>query len=148
MPGLRNRVTLFWGAWGMTLALGFAGAALLPGQSRVSSERNTRAGDRKTAHELGEIPAAPLKIEKLKGTIKSVDLPDRTVTVAHSGGSITLGFPTAPGREKITLSKKVARTFGKRAFRLEDLQPGSEVRLQYYPALESIMEIIVEEIPK
>jgi hypothetical protein len=131
----------FWIVWGSILALGVIGPVLAPAQKGVSSEK-------KTSPELGQIPTGVLKVEKLKGVVKSVDLEKRSVTVGHAGNSSTFEFPTAAGREKISISGKVARASGKRAFRLEDLKPGSEVRVQYYPALGTIMEIVVEDQPK
>jgi hypothetical protein len=136
----------FWIGWGSILALGVIGSVLAPAQKgNVSSEK-------KTSPELGQIPTGVLKVEKLKGVVKSVDLEKRSVTITHSGkdsgNGSTFEFPTAAGREKISISPKVARASGKRAFRLEDLKPGSEVRVQYYPALGTIMEIMVEDQPK
>ncbi len=135
----------FWIVWGSILALGVIGPVLAPAQKGVSSEK-------KTSPELGQIPTGVLKVEKLKGVVKSVDLEKRSVTVTHSGthsgSGSTFEFPTAAGREKISISNKVARASGKRSFRLEDLKPGSEVRVQYYPALGTIMEIVVEDQPK
>jgi len=105
---------------------------------RVSSERGGQP-------DLGEIPTSVLKIEKIKGKVKAVDLKKRTVTVTHSDLITELGFPTAPGREKIVLGKKPARALGKKSIGLEDLQAGSEVKVSYYPSLGQILEIIVEE---
>ena len=144
--GFHNRrVTRFWIVWGGILVLGVIGPVLAPAQKgNVSSEK-------KTSPELGQIPTGVLKVEKLKGVVKSVDLEKRSVTISSgkdSGSGSTFEFPTAAGREKISISNKVARASGKRAFRLEDLKPGSDVRVQYYPALGTIMEIIVEDQPK
>ena len=137
-----RKSTGFWIVWGGVLALGVIGPVLAPAQKgSVSSEK-------KTSPELGQIPTGVLKVEKLKGVVKSVDLEKRSVSVTHSGSSSTFEFPTAAGREKISISNKVARASGKRSFRLEDLKPGSDVRVQYYPALGTIMEIIVEDQPK
>jgi hypothetical protein len=109
------------------------------GTKRVSSERSGLP-------ELGEIPSGVLKVEKIKGRVKAVDLEKRTVTVTHSGGDLVLGFPTAAGREKVTLGKKAAKALGKKSTGLEDLPAGSEVKVAYYPSLGQIMEIVVEEL--
>ncbi|MBI3696286.1 MAG: hypothetical protein HY238_15795 [Acidobacteria bacterium] len=116
-------------------------ASPLAAQKRVSSEK-------KTSPELGDKPNSVLKIENLKGTLKSVDLQKRTVTVSHSDGEMVLSFPTAAGREKITLSKKVAAAMGKKSLHLEEIRAGSRVKVAYYPALGAIMEITVEELAR
>ena len=96
--------------------------------------------------ELGDKPTGVLKVEKIKGKVKAVDLQKRTVTLARSEGDLVLGFPTAAGREKVTLGKKAAKALGKKSVGLEDLPVGSEVKVAYYPTLSQIMEIIVEEM--
>ena len=96
--------------------------------------------------ELGERPTGVLKVEKVKGKVKAVDLQKRTVTVTRSEGDLVLGFPTAAGREKVTLGKKAAKALGKKSFGLEDLPVGSGVKVAYYPTLSQIMEIVVEEM--
>jgi hypothetical protein len=127
-------------AGSVALALVFAGLAPLAAQKRVSSERD------KLPPELGERPASMLKTETLKGTLKSVDLQKRTVTVTHSEGEETLGFPTAAGREVVKLSKKASRSLGKKSLRLEDLQAGWQLKVAYYPALGQVMELTIEEL--
>ncbi len=114
----------------------------LAAQKRVSSERD------KLPPELGDRPSAVLKIETFKGTLKKVDLEKRTVTVTHSDGEEIFGFPTAAGREKVSLSKKVARALGKKSLRLEDIQAGCQVKVAYYPALGQIMELTIEEMAR
>jgi hypothetical protein len=130
--------------YGLVTAIG--GAAQTPpptgggkGNKRVISERSGLP-------ELGEIPTGVLKVDKLKGRVKLVDLQKRTVTVTHSSGELVLGFPTAAGREKVTLGKKPAKALGKKSMGLEDLPAGSEVKVAYYPTLGQIMEITVEEL--
>ncbi len=109
------------------------------GSKRVISEREGLP-------ELGAIPTGVLKVEKTKGKVKSVDVKQRTVTIAQKDGELTLGFPTAAGREKVTLGKKPSQALGKKSVGLEDLPAGSEVKVSYYPALGQIMEIVVEEM--
>ena len=119
-------------------------AALVPPllAQRVSSERG------KLPPRQGDAPTSVLRVEKLKGTLKEVDLKKRTVTVTHAGGEETFSFPTAAGREKVSLSKKVAREAGKKSLRLEDIQAGCRVKVSYYPALGTIMELLVEELAR
>ena len=128
-----------WMACVTALTLVVSTPAVLWAQGRVSSERD------KLPPRLGDRAAPVLKIENLKGSLKSVDLAKRTITITHANGEETFGFPTAPGREKVTLSKKVARALGKKSLRLEDIQAGWQVKVAYYPALGQIMELIVEE---
>ena len=122
-----------------TLFLAWSSPQPLAAQRKVSSERDSRP-------ELGDKPSAVLKVESLKGSVKKIDLTKRTVTVTHSDGDKEFTFPTAAGREKISLSKKVSKALSKKALRLEELPAGSQVKVAYYPALGSIMEITVEEM--
>src|SRR5579884_1607536 len=98
---MRFRTLLTLGSGFVLCCLLCAPASVLA-QKRVSSERESRP-------ELGDKPDAPLKVETIKGTLKKIDLEKRTVTIAHGESESVFGFPTAAGREKITLSKKVAK---------------------------------------
>ena len=129
---IRIQLVLVW-CLGLAVPLG--------AQKRVSSEKQGLP-------ELGDKPSSVLKIESLKGTIKKVDLEKRTVTVGHSDGETVFTFPTIAGKEKISLSKKVARLTGKKSLRLEEVQAGSQVKVSYYPELGRIMEITVEELAR
>lgn len=113
----------------------------LAAQKRVSSEKQSQP-------ELGDKPNSVLKIENFKGAVKKIDLTKRTVTVSHSDGDKEFAFPTAAGREKISLSKKVSRALGKKVLRLEELPAGSQVKVAYYPALGTIMEITIEDLAR
>ena len=110
-------------------------------QRRVSSEKAALP-------ELGDKPAALLRVEKLKGTVKSVDLEKRTITITRSGSDMVLNFPTTAGREKISLSKKVSRALGKKSLHLEELPTACEVTVAYYPSLGAIMELTIEEMTR
>lgn len=123
------------------LALLIWPAAPLAAQKKVTSEKEARP-------ELGDKPDSVLKVETVKGTLKQVDLQKRTVTIAHHDGESTFTFPTAAGREKVGLSKRVAKAVGKKSLRLEDIQAGSQVKVAYYPALGTIMEFTVEELAR
>ncbi len=92
-------------------------------------------------------PESVLKVLKVKGTVQGIDLEKRTVTVRPRKGntSLELGFPQPAGREQIKVSKKAAKILGTKKLKLEALKAGSKVRLQYYPALGQLMEIIVEQ---
>ena len=93
-------------------------------------------------------PDKPLKILKTKGVVERVDLRKRTVTIASEKkryGSLELTFPQPSGLEQIKTSKKIFKVLGKKNLSLEDLGAGSKVRLQYYPLLGQVAELIVEK---
>lgn len=110
-------------------------------KGKVTSERQSQP-------ELGDKPSGPLKVENLKGTLKKVDLQKRTVTIAQADGESVFSFPTAAGREKIYLSKKVARALKKKSLRLDEIPVGSQVKVAYYPALGTIMQLTIEELAR
>ena len=124
------------------------GGSWLLGQ-RPSSERNHEADT------VSRGPAAPLnrdagvlEVVKLKGTIAKVDLEKRTVTIVAAKkkqGELELGFPQTRGREQVKLSKKAAKILGKKGLDLEEVRPGSKVRVQYYPTLRQVMELLIEK---
>lgn len=93
-------------------------------------------------------PDKPLRIVKTKGVIKKVDLKKRTVTIAsgkRQDDSIELTFPQPNGLEQIKTSKKIFKVLGKKRLSLEELGTGFKVRLQYYPLLEQVAELVVEK---
>ena len=115
---------------------------------RTSSEKN---------HETDTVsrgPAAPLNrqgsvldIVKLKGSIGKVDLERRTITIVskkNKGGDVELSFSQPAGREQIDVSKKAAKLLGKKNMELEELKPGSAVKLRYYSSLMQVMDLTVE----
>lgn len=115
---------------------------------RPSSEKNLENSG------VARGPAAPLNrqeavltVVKVKGSIGGVDLEKRSVTVIPEGkktDKIELTFPQPNGREQIKISKKAAKRLGKKDIELEELKPGSSVKLRYYPSLQQVMELIVE----
>jgi len=125
-----------------------AAFALLAAWGPAASSQKRVSSEKKGQPELGDVPASVLRVENLKGRLEKVDLEKRTVTVAHSQGAIVFSFPTAAGREKISLSKKAARALGKRSLRLEDLQAGWKARVAYYPSLGTIQELLIEELTR
>ncbi len=92
-------------------------------------------------------PESVLKVLKVKGTLERIDLEKRTVTIlaGKRDAGLELGFPQPAGREQIKVSKKAAKILGAKKLRLEELKAGSKVRLQYYPALGQLMELIIEK---
>jgi len=125
----------------LVAAAGLLLAGGMAAQKRVSSEKTALP-------ELGDRPTQVLKVETVKGTVKKVDLEKRTVSVDHAGAQSVFTFPTAAGREKISLSKKVAAALGKKSLHLEELTAGCRVKVAYYPTLGSIMEITIEELAR
>ncbi len=137
--------------WKICIALVLAAALPAVGQftSTTSSSEKTRAepyvNDRRSPLDR---PDKPVKILKLKGVIEKVDLKKRTVTITRAKkkqASIELGFPQPSGLEQVKASKKTFKMLGKKKLALEDLKAGSKVRLQYYPLLEQVAELIVEQ---
>ena len=137
--------------WKVSIALVVAAALPAVGQftSTTSSSQKTRAepyvNDRRAPLDR---PDKPLKIVKLKGVIEKVDLKKRTVTIARAKNkraSLELSFPQPRGLEQVKASKKTFKRLGKKKLALEDLKAGSKVRLQYYPLLEQVAELIVEQ---
>ena len=123
-------------------------ALLAPAQQQTTSSK-TRPNDNANAQgtELGVKPEAVLKIEKLEGVIRSIDLKTRTVTVDPSGKDepLQLTFAQPTGREQIKTSKKVMKEMGKKKLLLEEVKVGAKVELRYYITLGQMMELIIED---
>ena len=60
------------------------------------------------------------------------------------GGPMELAFSQPTGREQIKYAKKTSKRLGVNRLRLEDLREGSKVRVQYYPLLSQLLEIVVD----
>ena len=131
----------------LILALAIA-AALAPAQQQTTSSK-TRPNDNANAlgTELGVKPEAVLKIEKIKGVIRNIDLKTRTVTVDPDGKeqALQLTFAQPEGREQIKTSKKAMKALGKKKLLLEEVKVGAKVELRYYITLGQMMELIVGE---
>lgn len=124
------------------VALGVAAAQ----QKTASSTTRPGVSDNTAGAALeGARPASVLKIVKVKGVVKSIDLQQRTVTLAPAKGEpLVLAFSQPAGREQVKTGKKAAKRLGKKRLRLEELESGAKVRAQYYPVLGQLMELIVE----
>lgn len=131
------------------LALILAAAASLSFAQQQTTSSKTRAGNSQNAvgNVLGDSPSAVLQVIKIKGTVSAVDLENRTVTVVpqKQEDGLKLQFSQPNGKEQIKTSKKAAKLIGKKKLKLEELKTGSKVRLQYYPTLGQVMELIVEQ---
>ena len=114
-------------------------------QKTVSSSTRPGVNDNASGALEGTRPEAVLKIVKTKGAVKSVDLRSRRVVLALGRrGDLDLAFSQPAGREQIKAGKKAARRLGTSRISLEDLQAGSRVRVQYYPQLAQLLEVVVD----
>ena len=120
-------------------------AAVAAGQQRtISSSTRPGVNDNADGALEGTRPEAVLKIVKDKGTVTSVDLQNRTVRFAlNKSKSIELAFSQPPGREQLKTGKKAFKRTGKNRIRLEELETGAKVRVQYYPVLSQLLEVVV-----
>jgi hypothetical protein len=96
------------------------------------------------------VPDSPLDVVKVKGTLDKVDLEKRTVTISSKkfDKPFDLTFPQPRGREQVKASKKMSKQLGKSKLTLEDLdelKEGAKISLQYYPMLDQVMELVIEE---
>ncbi len=126
----------------LIFVLGVVGAQ----QKTISSGTRPGVSDNSQGEALeGTRPNSVLKVVKLKGTVKSIDLQKRTVTIAASKGQpLELAFSQPAGREQLKAGKKALKRLGKRRMRLEELESGAKVKAQYYPVLAQLMELVVE----
>lgn len=114
-------------------------------QKTVSSSTRPGVNDNADGALEGARPEKVLQVIKSKGTVQSVDLEDRTVLLAlGKGGSLTLAFSQPAGREQIKAGKRAIKRVGKSRLRLEELQAGAKVRVQYYPLLSQLLEVVVD----
>ena len=132
------------------------GVLLLTGPVVLSAQKTstTATGDkiRTTERYTGEHapinrPTSVLKVVKVKGVLDKVDLEKRTVTIVplKKKDALELTFPQPSGREQIKASKKAAKLLGRKKLALEELKTGSKVQLQYYPLLDQVMELIIDQ---
>ena len=126
----------------LAVALGIAAAQ----QKTTSSSTRPGVSDNTAGAALeGARPKSVLKIVKSKGVVKTIDLQKRTVTITpHKGNAFELAFSQPLGREQIKTGKKALKRLGKKRLLLEELESDAKVRLQYYPALAQLMELVVE----
>lgn len=133
----------------MLTRLIIAGALLAPiaaaQQKTISSSTRPEVHDNADGALEGTRPEAVIDIVKAKGTIKRVDMITRALELSLAKrGTVELTFSQPAGREQIKVSKKMTRKIGKSRLRLEELQAGSKVRVQYYPILGQLLEVVVE----
>ena len=129
----------------LILLLAVAACGAMAQQKTVSSSTRPGVNDNASGALEGTRPEKVLKIIKAKGTVTSVDLKKRTVLLAlGKSGPMELAFSQPAGREQLKTGKKVAKKLGKTRILLEELQAGSKVRVQYYPLLSQLLEVVVD----
>ena len=129
----------------LILAFAITSPATLGQQKTVSSSTRPGVNDNASGALEGTRPEKVLQVIRAKGTVTSVDLEKRTVQFALSkSGPIELAFSQPAGREQLKTGKKAAKRFGKTRIALEELPAGSKVRVQYYPLLSQLLEVVVD----
>ncbi len=129
----------------LILVLAVAACGAMAQQKTVSSSTRPGVNDNASGALEGTRPEKVLKIIKAKGTVTSVDLKKRTVLLAlGKSGPMELAFSQPAGREQLKTGKKVAKKLGRTRILLEELQAGSKVRVQYYPLLSQLLEVVVD----
>ena len=114
-------------------------------QRTVSSSTRPGVNDNADGALEGTRPEKVLAVVKAKGTVTAVDLQKRTVNLAlGKTGAIELSFAQPPGREHVKAGKKAAKRIGKSRLRLEEVPVGAKVRVQYYPLLSQLMEVVLD----
>lgn len=127
----------------LTVALLCLGAAAQ--QKTVSSSTRPGVNDNASGALEGTRPEAMLQVVKAKGTVTGVDLEKRTVHFAlNKIGAIELGFSQPAGLEQLKTGKKAAKRLGTNRIRLEELAEGAKVRVQYYPLLSQLLEVVLD----
>ncbi len=127
------------------LCLGLLMVASVWGQKNKPSSEPGLDNRTAPANVLGARPTKVLKIVKLKGVIRSVDLQKRSVViVSGKKQELELVFAQPSGREQIKTSKKIFKATGKKKLLLNEVKVGSKVALQYYSTLGQMLELIVE----
>ena len=129
------------------LALLLTVAALVAAGQQKTISSSTRPGvnDNASGALEGTRPELVLKVVKDKGEIRGVDLEKRTVQFSLAKSkAIELSFSQPAGREQIKAGKKATKRIGKNRLLLEELEPGARVRVQYYPLLSQLLEVVVD----
>lgn len=127
----------------LALALFVCGA--FAQQRTVSSSTRPGVNDNADGALEGTRPEKILAVVKAKGTVTSIDLQKRTVNLALAKtGAIELAFAQPAGREHVKAGKRAAKRIGKSRLRLEEIPVGAKVRIQYYPQISQLMEVVLD----
>ena len=114
-------------------------------QKTVSSSTRPGVNDNASGALEGTRPEMMLKVVKDKGQVTSIDLQNRTVLFAlNKAKSIELSFSQPTGLEQIKAGKKATKRIGKNRVRLEELEAGAKVRVQYYPLISQLLEVVID----
>lgn len=114
-------------------------------QKTISSSTRPGVNDNASGALEGTRPEKVLKVVKDKGQVTSIDLQKRTVLFSLGRAkAIELSFSQPPGREQIKAGKKATKRIGKNRIRLEELETGAKVRVQYYPLLSQLLEVVID----
>ena len=129
----------------LILVLAVVACSALAQQKTVSSSTRPGVNDNASGALEGTRPEAVLRIVKARGTVTKVDLQKRTVLLSlGKGGPMELAFSQPAGREQVKAGKKAAKRLGSTRLQLEELPEGSKVRVQYYPLLSQLLEVVVD----
>ncbi len=129
----------------LILALALCVCPALAQQRTVSSSTRPGVNDNADGALEGTRPEKVLKVVKAKGTVTAINLQQRTVNLALAKtGAIELSFAQPPGREHVKAGKKAAKRIGKSRLRLEEVPVGAKVRIQYYPLISQLMEVVLD----
>ncbi len=132
-------------AWRLLIAIAVVAIVVPAQQKTVSSSTRPGVNDNADGALEGTRPEKVLRIIKSRGTVTSVDLEKRTLVLSLSnGGPMELSFSQPMGREQIKAGKKAARRLGTSRLRLDELDAGTKVRVQYYPLLSQLLEVVVD----
>jgi hypothetical protein len=111
--------------------------------------------------ERGDYQVSP---QKVRAKVAAVDLDNRSVTVVSTkkDGTFKVGevgpegrswsqvreleltFNLMTGQENIKVTGNAAKKLGKKSMTLEELHPGAEIKVEYYPVPRIIREMTVE----
>ncbi len=127
----------------LALALFVCGAVAQ--QRTVSSSTRPGVNDNADGALEGTRPEKVLKVVKAKGTVTAIDLQKRTLnlTLAKTG-AVELAFAQPLGREHVKAGKRAAKRIGKSRLSLEEVPVGAKVRVQYYPLISQLMEVVLD----
>ncbi len=129
----------------LILVLAVAASAVIAQQKTISSSTRPGVNDNASGALEGTRPEKVLDIVKAKGTVTSVDLDKRTVLLdLAKKGKVELAFSQPAGREQLKTGKKAAKRLGKSRIVLEELPAGARVRVQYYPLLSQLLEVVMD----
>ena len=129
----------------LILALALLACGALAQQRTVSSSTRPGVNDNADGALEGTRPEKILAVVKAKGTVTAVDLQKRTLNLALAKtGAIELEFAQPAGREHVKAGKKAAKRIGKSRLRLEEIPVGAKVRIQYYPQISQLMEVVLD----